>query len=1346
MGQEKDIPKLKKKHHKNRKPIKQAVIQTPSRPKKTTSKLKKHHRALILAILAILANLPSGTKTDSLDLPFLPPSFTETAQYLNWLYVDPADQGVLYFFGGRFNQGTTQKSDLYLYHLYYQHSEQDYTTADSFLKTPPAQHTQKAKIGTETDNSQKLLKFSKAGFYAISKATGKILGLNREQLIGSNSPPDPDYDKFFTFEKAGDNDYDLAKRVEILRNTADQQFDVDLLAPGGPENRDYLYTDFVQTNRIQLFLRLNRNNRNAGLVVEDSSPDPVVSFYSYSDSSQKFMNCHFLEPGKCLGMFIYVNDNYLRAIVMKRDDLATPPKFEPSGNEGYSNYGIGTLVDQYTEKIEYISSITVNNNHPSPGSLKSHLVVCLKKGNFYFLVVLTYRSNPPDITKRVVGFALPLHDIACLTLVNIVESPTHFYMGFQQKSTKKNKIGAFRADFTTYNLELLREMEDPNLAKPETLQLYRDTNSNIFISFARDLNKADYEPRIYFKYAFSAPVIVPVCSIPNCQICLHGNKCGGCKPRYYVDASKACSKCSLQFSGCDLCLSGACFKCNAAQGWTLVDTEQKKYSTMGCQKAGSCAAQQTLFKGVCTACPNNCEECYQRLDTDPEPSCSKCFQGSGLVVDPATRQCAAPPHNQAQGAASCASNEFFDSFSSLCQSCSPSCLTCVGGAENCSSCSPTAVLKYLYSSSCVQKCPNGFVQNPANRVCEACSEACATCEGQPGTCSDCSAEYDKIVGSNSVQCLKKCQKGFFRNSGSLQCVQCTENCFECTSTTVCKACNPGFQLGLPGTPNAGKCILIDCPEKEYRPASPGQTEPCKACPQGCLTCTGPKNCQKCEGGYKMSKSTNLCEKQCPVTTVLSINDQGTQVCLGCVQGCFECQNQPENCAKCSEGYFMNSTKSCQLECVQGEAWVPPNNCEACPDVCSRCLDVSKDCFENIEFVFFEAPEDELGHDLTLWANVYKLVNGVREPMDVSVLKKSKNLNFLFDLKIEIPGKGNTTEGSIQYKELDSSLEWSPTHQKIVLKAKIPKNFKTPKTYKIQVTPSAKEVTTTHKDTTWQFFIPKTTPTTQEYKITHITDENRLKQAETSGKAFSAVTDSSSYVINYGSLITSLINIDQSGSMLKMAQSTKLMSRMRLMGVNFGVYLQQFMDYAALSFDKPSDFSKDDFERRSPSRQGKFSEKGTSLSLIEARFRLPVFLYIGVSGLGWALWVVLCLMEEFETMNRTFLRVFSKVKNVQFSLFNMVVLDVAFFGLRSMVHTRGEVMKRGYFVALVCMFLAFLDFFGVVRSLVDFGAEMRSEGEKEGLDSLEFQLVVSSMMARGGNVVHKLQKKSKYSRL
>ena len=1096
----------------------------------------------------------------------------------------------------------------------------DYYSAGSFLTNPTTEDTQTGNIGTETNNNQKLVKFSKAGFYVMSQATENVIGLNREQLIGSNSPPDPDYDKFFAFEKTALSEYDIPRRVTILRNTGDSQIDVDLLAPGDRSQRDYLYTDLVQKTRIQLFLRLNRNNQNAGMVIEDASPDPLVSLYRKNDPSQKFVNCHFLKPGTCIGLFLYTNENFLHVDAMQRVDPPTPGQSLTSNNKGTLNIDLSEYTHEYTEKIEFISSSTRLKHVQPSGSEKSDLVACLKKGDYYFFVFITYSANPgPSPNQPIVAKVVPLRDLACTLILNTESDVDRFWAGFQEKSTKKNKLGRFIVDLTNFKLTLHAELEDPDLVKQETLQFYRDGASDIFISFARDPSKADIEPRIYFRYSFQTTPPHTPCSITNCLLCLPGDKCVGCEPGFFVNPSQTCSPCSSQFSGCSKCLIGACFHSDAGNGWHLIETDGKKYSTVGCEKTG-CPAHQTNFKGSCIDCPQNCEKCHERLNTDSEPSCFKCFTSSRMVVDPATRRCVP-----------CASDEYVDPLTSLCKPCSPQCLTCVGGAETCTSCDNSGTLRYLYLSSCVEGCPSGTVQNPINGVCESCDPACAACEKEPKICKECAPGYEKIQVRNSVKCLQPCQKGYFRDSSTHECVQCPE------------------------------------------------------------------------------------------------------------------------------GHFLSPTRFCQVECSLGEAWIPPNNCGRCPNACTQCLDTSLDCFENIEFFFYEADKEELSYDITLWANIYKVLNGTREPMDVSVLKKSKNLTDLFTIKIIVPG----TEKTIEDIKINSTLVWNPAHQKMVLGGKIPKSLNLAQKFKIDIEQTRNSLSAMHNKQPWQFFVIKSHLLTQEYTKSPTPDENTLKRVQNSAKVSSTAADSTSHFFNYGSLIAGIINIDQSGLMLKMAQTTKLISRLRLMGVDFGAYLQEFMDFASPTFERPSDFTREEFEKRSPQRYGKFSEKRVCLSLLEKRFRLPIFLYLGFSCLKWVLWLVLSLMEKLEKMNGTFLNIFSKVKRIHFSLFNMVALDLAFFGLRSLTHAKGDGLAWDHFLAAVCIFEGILDWFSVIISLLDFGEEKKKEVEKRGKedgnrhslalgrgidDSLELHLSVSSMLGRGMNLMQRRKEKSELDSL
>ena len=101
-----------------------------------------------------------------------------------------------------------------------------------------------------------------------------------------------------------------------------------------------------------------------------------------------------------------------------------------------------------------------------------------------------------------------------------------------------------------------------------------------------------------------------------------------------------------------------------------------------------------------------------------------------------------------------------------CMKCGPGCLTC--NSNNVAECTT---------------CTTGLYFDPTTLTCRICDTTCLTCGTTANTCEICYPGLTFVSG---------------------QCIQCPQNCFNCTSTTSCNFCDRGYGLTSAGV--CRKCL------------------------------------------------------------------------------------------------------------------------------------------------------------------------------------------------------------------------------------------------------------------------------------------------------------------------------------------------------------------------------------------------------------------------------------------------------------------------------------------------------------------------------------------------------------
>ena len=153
-------------------------------------------------------------------------------------------------------------------------------------------------------------------------------------------------------------------------------------------------------------------------------------------------------------------------------------------------------------------------------------------------------------------------------------------------------------------------------------------------------------------------------------------------------------------------------------------------------------------------------------------------------------------------------------------------------------------------------------------------------------------------------CFNVCPAGYFANNQSNKCETCSQNCSQCTSSSVCTACASPFIL------SSGNCITQSTPQPQSCNAgfylNPSQNL-CYPCKSPCSTCSSDTICLSCSSGYSLSNG------QCISTSCSNgyYKDSTTPYCLTCQSPCITCSSASV-CTSCVNGYQLNSNGSCSL--------------------------------------------------------------------------------------------------------------------------------------------------------------------------------------------------------------------------------------------------------------------------------------------------------------------------------------------------------------------------------------------------------------------------------------------------
>ena len=436
------------------------------------------------------------------------------------------------------------------------------------------------------------------------------------------------------------------------------------------------------------------------------------------------------------------------------------------------------------------------------------------------------------------------------------------------------------------------------------------------------------------------------CNIDNCSYC-NDNYCITCDKGYLLHNGSCVKKCPLGYRSngilCEKCLVNNCESCSINAS-TCQKCVENNYLISNNLCSSECPESFYNIKGtqVCANCLPNCLICNNNKN------CQICK--TGYYLD-----------NNKNCVKECPIGYIENNINQNCDRCSINCKNCIIDNNNNNICKTCKEGYYLFNSTCLLTCPDGYFASEETKICNSCHSSCHTCNSSnfclscpkdmvlhnntcfdscpdyfvniDGLCKECKTSslcikcdkynIDECIncGQNILfnkRCLKECPPGYVNMNNN--CISCPKNCVDCDYHTMCNKCSDLYVL------YNGNC-LQNCPNGYVK--INGKCEKCND--NNCKECDTNKNCVKCNSEFfmKSDNNSNICVEECGI----GYYSNGSK-CFKCDNNCSICSSNNQ-CNLCINGYYLINNISCVEECPKG--YVGVNGiCEKCSNGCNLC--------------------------------------------------------------------------------------------------------------------------------------------------------------------------------------------------------------------------------------------------------------------------------------------------------------------------------------------------------------------------------------------------------------------------
>lgn len=483
------------------------------------------------------------------------------------------------------------------------------------------------------------------------------------------------------------------------------------------------------------------------------------------------------------------------------------------------------------------------------------------------------------------------------------------------------------------------------------------------------------------------------CTIANCAYChfddVDGHEmCDGCDANYfwYQSATEVDPICKTE-NDCDIVADFSPQKYDI----TMTDLSATVFNSGNCT---ACAGywDQIVTPPVCTSCTTFCKDCSWHF-TDNIAECFDCQPGSLYHTNSrdCVDTCIIPflyeyvatlngPNKITETACweACPTGTSPD-IQNVCLACAiTDCMSTSCEIQSSQAYCTACNSNFAYNGACIATCPNGYGQNAATGVCDACTSSQIT-DQTTNQCKDCTAIHNECNSCYVESAIEKCfacNTGYSASTDGLTCdlslcqdaalpyrdianttcvaecgtgegvdnIFCTtcqqSNCDSCTfngqSMSTCNECATSFNLETDGT-CVGTCHVANAVINNV----------CQDCPSDCATDSCEYNsvrdaieCTSClNTAYVIIDG--YCLSGCESRKYYSVIGK---TCNDCMADCATCTSGTQ-CSLCDTPNYLyhNLTSTfdqCETVCpsstYQGTAANGILTCFVCDTSCSTC--------------------------------------------------------------------------------------------------------------------------------------------------------------------------------------------------------------------------------------------------------------------------------------------------------------------------------------------------------------------------------------------------------------------------
>ncbi len=604
-----------------------------------------------------------------------------------------------------------------------------------------------------------------------------------------------------------------------------------------------------------------------------------------------------------------------------------------------------------------------------------------------------------------------------------------------------------------------------------------------------------------------------------------------------------------------------------------------------------------------------------------------------------------------------------------CTKCHATCKECSSAAETaCTACPSSPVAQFIQlNGTCQPGCATGtFLPLPTSIACIVCSPNCKTCNG-PGSSQCTSCHLGKNLQPDN-SCGFGCPLFYFPNADS-KCVTCHPNCETCSNELInsCTSCNIDRVRTA-----AGECVK-KCSTAFFYFAL---TDTCAKCHSDCLECNGGsgQDCTVCVAG-KFKHVNRYCVGECPAGFFV----MNGATCVACPPSCARCTGpRVQDCLSCLEPSVMLKSKACGSQCDAFHYPTPDRVCEDCHLSCSECTGpLDTDCTQCRDKAnsrlnargqcidCLRSPElDREACDFNVKVELVKPSDRHVNPNASTTLR----LTFMNEQRYSTRLTSQHFSGSLvirvsNFEQKEFKVDFVVREKYFLIDLYFSKSLE--QEVKVTAIPT-KSVILTNRFTQVSELIFRNDSSNVSL-IASKAPDMKLVASLANTVETSAKLSSSTSIISSGLSAIALISSSGFGApLMKFFKIFKLVSRLRLINIEFGTFLELFLSFCNSVFKIGGDEIGKEALMSSPNTRGKLDKYKVTVLTVE------------VISLQYAVYWLILLARFFRIKVRRYapqkkdLSLTDKLTNLvaesgRVLLLTLIGIDVCFYSVHCLSH-------------------------------------------------------------------------------